>query len=95
MTATARIVSANRENVLNVPNEALRFRPSVEAAGGGKTTDGDHVVLWVPGVDGTLQRRQVRLGLKGDLSSEIVEGEVKAGDAVAVRVKSGTGQRKP
>ena len=95
MTATVRIVSARRDNVLSVPNEALRFRPPAEARDDGKTGAADHAVLWMPGAGGTLQRRPIRLGLKGDVSSEIVEGEVKAGDAVAVHAKSGIGGRKP
>jgi HlyD family secretion protein len=99
MTATVRIVSARRDNVRNVPNEALRFRPPAQGTGGeadgGKTGDADHAVLWMLDADGTFQRRPVRLGLKGDRSTEILEGEVKAGDAVALRAKSGTGQRRP
>src|SRR4249920_2227028 len=39
MTANVRVVVGNRDNVLKVPNAALRFRP---AAGR----------LWVPGEDG-------------------------------------------
>lgn len=99
MTTTVRIVSARRENVRNVPNEALRFRPPAQSTGGeadgAKMGDADHTVLWISGADGTLQRRLVQAGLKGNLLTEILKGEVKVGDAVAIRAKSGTGQRKP
>ncbi|MFY9656674.1 MAG: efflux RND transporter periplasmic adaptor subunit [Methylocystis sp.] len=89
MTATVRIVSGQRENVRSAPNEALKFRPSAE-------TDGDKQegpasgVLWVVDASGKLQRRAVRLGLKGDSSTEILDGDVKPGDLVALRAMGGT-----
>ncbi|MCI0737261.1 MAG: efflux RND transporter periplasmic adaptor subunit [Beijerinckiaceae bacterium] len=95
MTATARIVSAERKNALNVPNEALRFRPPGEAAAQGKTGQARQVVVWVPDVNGTLSPRQVRLGLKGDHATEILDGEIKEGDAVALRAKSTSGGEEP
>lgn len=94
MTAMARIVSARRDNILTAPNEALRFRPPAEAAAGRKTASADYAVVWVQGEDGTLFPRQVRLGLKGDHATEVLEGEVKKGDAVALG-ESASGGREP
>lgn len=90
MTATVQIIGARRENVLSVSNEALRFRPP--AAGGGEA---DGAAVWALGASGTLERRAVRLGLKGDTATEILDGELKAGEAVAVRVKSTAERRRP
>jgi HlyD family secretion protein len=87
MTATVRIVAGRRENVLSVPNEALHFRPPADLADGGAS-------LWVTAADGALRRESVHLGLRGDASTEIVAGAVKAGDAVAVRARSPSSQRR-
>jgi HlyD family secretion protein len=95
MTATVRIVGERRENVLNVPNEALRFHPPAEAASAHKTSDTDHTVLWVQGPDGKLIPRAVWPGLKGDSSTEILKGEIKAGEEVVLRAKAESGAEQP
>lgn len=92
MTATARIVGATRERALNAPNQALRFRPSKEASGERAPGDAGQGVLWTPGPDGKPAPRPVRLGLKGDRSTEILDGEAKAGDPVILRARSGDGR---
>lgn len=95
MTATVRITGDRRENVLNVPNDALRFRPPGQGAAASDKGGGDQAVVWVPGADGILQRRRARPGLKGDTATEILDGELKAGDTVAVRIKSAAEQWRP
>jgi HlyD family secretion protein len=95
MTATVRIIGERRENVLNVPNEALRFHPPVEAAFGIKTSDADHAVLWLQGANGKLVPRAVWPGLKGDSSTEILKGEIKAGEEVVLRAKAESGAEQP
>lgn len=95
MTATARITTARHDSVLTVPNEALRFRPPAERAATRTPASAGQAVLWVQGADGTLSPRQVRLGLKGDHVTEILSGEVKEGDAVALRAKSASGGQEP
>ena len=77
-----------------MPNEALKFHPVPLTTGNGDRRqesfnrfDG---VLWVLDANGKLQRRSVRLGLKGDSSTEIVDGDIKPGDLVALRAKSGS-----
>lgn len=95
MTATVRIIGARRENVLNVPSDALRFRPRATGAEGSEKRSADHAEVWVPGADGKLSSRPVQLGLKGDTSAEVLDGELKAGEAVAVRAKSTAAQRRP
>lgn len=84
MTATVRIVTARRENVLTVPNEALRFRPVAPASDDAKLAAGQNR-LWILDASGSIKPRSVRLGLKGDAATEIVESDLKAGDTVILR----------
>jgi HlyD family secretion protein len=79
MTATAKIVSAQRGGVLRVPNQALRFQPGGLVAAGRSAGGGAH--LWV-----LRQSRPVRVavttGLSDDSFTEITSGVLKAGDLV-------------
>lgn len=88
MTATVRIISARRENALNVPTEALRFRPPASASTDGHKDLGDHVTILASDGTGRLHRRPVRVGLKGDTATEILDGDIKDGEAVVIRAKS-------
>jgi HlyD family secretion protein len=92
MTATVRIIGARRENVLAAPNDALRFR-APGAARGKDQPEGP--VVWVLDSAGVLRGNPVRLGLKGDSSTEIVGGDIRAGDAIAVRGKRGSEPGRP
>jgi HlyD family secretion protein len=69
MTANVRVVVDKRENVLKVPNAALRFRP---AAGR----------LWIVGENAKPMPVAVRTGLTDGASTEVVEGPLKEGDEV-------------
>jgi len=91
MTATVRIVGARRENVLAVPNDALRFKPP--GAADPVRTKGT-AAMWVQSTDGTLQRREVHIGLKGDTTTEGRDGEISAGETVVVRAKRAPDQEK-
>ncbi len=87
MTAAVRIVVDERADVLRVPNQALRFAPSAPAsaaanqrpaAGGDEATQAQ---VWV------LRRGEptaipLVLGLEDDSFTEIVSGNLKAGDEV-------------
>jgi HlyD family secretion protein len=85
MTANARIITAENEDVLKVPLQALRFSPN----GAGKGDDhehrhGDHTAsLWV--LEGkALRRIQVVRGVDDGTSVEIVSGGPKPGDKVVI-----------
>ncbi|MDJ0449934.1 efflux RND transporter periplasmic adaptor subunit [Methylocystis sp. JR02] len=84
MTATVRIVTARRENVLNTPNEALRFHPSAAVADDAAPRAGQ-TRLWVLDATNSLKSRSVRLGVKGDAATEILDGDLKPGDAAILR----------
>ena len=88
MTANARLLTEERANVLKVANEALRFRPS--------QADGKPVKREIraretgPGVPGRIWRLKdgepeavsVRLGVSDGKMTELLQGELKEGDAV-------------
>ena len=80
MTVTARIVTARRDDVLRAPDAALGFLPSgVAAPAPGAGQD----LLWILR-DGKPTPVIVRTGLNDGEYSEIVGGDLKAGDRVIV-----------
>jgi len=87
MTAEIRIVVDSRDNVLKVPKAALRFTPPVvealTGASAGQPLGGGTVWL----LSGERpQPVPVRTGISDGVSTEIVEGELKAGQEVIVGV---------
>ena len=92
MTATVRIVCDRKDRVLLVPNEALRFRPTDSLAQDGaeasKPLGFEQGALWILSDDGSLRRRQVRLGLKGDTTTEVMGDGIAAGERVVLRAKN-------
>jgi len=87
MTANARIITAEQENVLKVPLQALRFSPT---GGDPARRHGDHTAsLWV--LDGkTLRQIQVVRGVDDGTSVEIVSGDLKPGEQVVIDQSAGT-----
>lgn len=87
MTATVRIVTAREEGALAIANEALRFRPPEAPP---READADipgEATVWIADA-GALKPRRVRLGFKGDTSTQIIGSEVSEADRVAVRLKA-------
>lgn len=102
MTTATRIVTAQRDGVLRVPNQAIRYRPASATparerparADGDPAQAGaiDRARVWVLR-DGKPTRVTVVTGLDDDDFTEIVSGELKADDRVIVaeqRQASGT-----
>ncbi len=87
MTANARIITQERDNVLKVPLQALQFSPSGLGAAQGGRNRASHV--WVLR-DGRPVQVPVSVGLSDDTSAEIRGGALKPGDAVIVGEVSGT-----
>jgi HlyD family secretion protein len=88
MTATVRVITAERQNVLRVPDTALRYVPgglSASNAQSQESTPG----LWVLR-DGRPVRVAVTTGLDDDSYSEIASDGLKEGDAVIVSERSAT-----
>ena len=89
MTAYVNIVVGERKNVLLVPNAALRFKPqeaqektppSKPRQGEQGGTIGTVYVL----KDNRLQAVQIRIGISDNRFTEVVSGDLKAGDRVVV-----------
>jgi HlyD family secretion protein len=80
MTAAVSIITDRREDVLIVPNRALK------SSGGQRTVS----VLF----EGQQISVPVTLGLVGDTTSEVVEGSLKEGDTVVVNASSASSSQR-
>lgn len=86
MTANLRIVVEERANALKVPNAALRFRPpGLDDAARPPIGPNDRVV-WVPSAQGAAVPVPVRLGIGDGSVTEVVEGDLSAGQPVIVGI---------
>ncbi|HYC14457.1 MAG TPA: efflux RND transporter periplasmic adaptor subunit [Stellaceae bacterium] len=81
MTATARIVTAERAGVLRIPDAALRYSPGGRPAAGSRQSARPRV--WVLR-DGIPAATEVEIGLDDDTNAEIVGGALAEGDKVVV-----------
>lgn len=89
MTATVRIVTDQRRDVLRVPNAALRYTPGgIGGAGQGLTARLDRV--WTL-KDGRPVATPVRVGLEDETHTEITSGEVRPGARLIVGESSAKG----
>ena len=87
MTATARIIVASRQNVLRVPDQALRYSPGAlqraRPAGAGATDSrsAGKSQVWVLR-DGRPIAVALKPGFDDDTYTEVIEGELHSGDQV-------------
>ncbi|MCM8613160.1 efflux RND transporter periplasmic adaptor subunit [Accumulibacter sp.] len=109
MTAYVSIGVASRHDVLLVPNAALRFRPAdgsgarPAAAASGQRPAGDGPGRKRDAASGTVYRIEqgelkpvsVQLGITDNRNTEVVGGELKAGDSVVVGENVATPGGKP
>lgn len=100
MTANVRIIADHRDDVLRVPNMALRFRPmGVPAAATAPTGTpaGDGGQVWVLGADGAPKAVPVSLGASDGSFTEVAEGTLVAGQQVITGVApaDAEGPRRP
>jgi HlyD family secretion protein len=97
MTAASRIVTDERQNVLRVPSQALRFLPAGASKSGQRAGN-----VAAPGEQAVASRNQgtvyvlrdgkpvkvpVTVGLDDDSNAEIVKGDLKQGDRVIITVQ--------
>ncbi len=87
MTAASRIVTAERDDVLRVPSQALRYAPgglkaATSAAGSRPATAPGHQGDVYALREATPVRIAVTVGLDDDTHAEIVKGDLKPGDKV-------------
>jgi HlyD family secretion protein len=94
MTATTRIITAQRDNVIRVPDQALRYTPADAPTAPASTATppvsapARQGKVWVL-ADGKPAAVTVTLGLDDDTYTEIVGGDLKAGDQVIVSEQRG------
>ncbi len=88
MTAMLRITVNHSDDVLKVPNPALRFRPPGTAAGDGAT-------VWTLGADGRPAPVTVALGLGNDRSTEIRASGLAVGQPVVIGIADPPPNRRP
>ncbi len=109
MTANATFVYAEKQDVLRIPNAALRFRPSRENKEGDAAAQQGHGEpagpeakehkpgipserkVWVLRTD-KPEPVTVKTGVTDGVFTELVEGEVKEGDALITESTGGSGK---
>jgi HlyD family secretion protein len=96
MTATTRIVVARQDDVLRVPDQALRFSPggltgaqSSPPPSGKSGSAASGAGVWVLR-EGGPTRVALKLGLDDDAYSEVIEGELRVGDKVLIGEQRGS-----
>lgn len=92
MTADVSFLVAERENVLLVPNAALRFVPPegvLERVGTPPAALGPHRIVWLLDPSGGPRPVQVKIGITDGRSTEILEGLTEGQEVV---VGSGGGE---
>ncbi|MFN3884912.1 MAG: efflux RND transporter periplasmic adaptor subunit [Rhodocyclaceae bacterium] len=108
MTANVRIITARKEDVLKVANAALRFhppegdektlpagRPPSGAGRGRSSAEGGSGKLWVLGDDGRPKAIEVKTGITDGNHTEIVAGDIAAGQQVIVGLNVRNEKAKP
>lgn len=88
MTATVRIATAHVDDALRLPLRALTFVPP---GAGEPARAGDGV--WRLAADGGLARVAVRPGVRDDSHVAIADGDLAAGDVVALALDQAVGPR--
>lgn len=103
MTASAKILTEERQAVLKVPNEALRFRPT-QADGTPiklevkKREEGPGIPgrVWLQGADGNPVPLGLRLGVSDGKFTEVLKGDVQEGTGIILRqLEDANDKRKP
>lgn len=104
MTANVTFVYAEREDVVTIPNAALRFRPPASALNGvdagaapvRKSRDRslDQRTAWSL-KDGKPQELTIKVGVTDGTQSEVLEGPLQPGDQVITDVQGGAPSAAP
>jgi len=87
MTANASILTERKDNVLKVPNAALRFRPAaslVEGNAAAHRLGANSALVYVAGEPGKVRALTIQTGISDANFTEIVSGPLKEGDQVVV-----------
>lgn len=83
MTASSRIITDQRNDTLRIPNQALRFVPSRMASPARQVGSAENKSAQIHILrDGSILAVPVVVGLDDENYTEIVDGDIKAGDLV-------------
>lgn len=95
MTATATVTTGSRDQVLRVPNAALRFTPPADthspgmlshpASRGGQQDSGPGNTVWLLR-DGQPERVLLRIGASDGRYTEVLSNEISEGDVLLIGV---------
>ncbi|MBI3754002.1 MAG: efflux RND transporter periplasmic adaptor subunit [Deltaproteobacteria bacterium] len=93
MTANVSIVTAHKEDVLKVPNAALRFKPKEQEDAGQKLAREEKgQKIWLLS-GGQLKPVSIKTGISDGAFIEIKEGDVKEGDEVILESAAKSGNK--
>ncbi len=92
MTANVAIVVAQRDDILKVPNAALRFLPPRIARKAVASPESGNPaaekVVWKEGTSGDPMAVQVQLGISDGSYTEVISSQLKEGDPVIIGIES-------
>ncbi|MGE5248368.1 MAG: efflux RND transporter periplasmic adaptor subunit, partial [Verrucomicrobiota bacterium] len=80
MTANVTIIVKKFDNILRIPNAALRYRPVEKTGGGAAKKEGPGQRVYRVGKDGKPVVVRVKTGVSDGNYSELLEGDLKEGD---------------
>jgi HlyD family secretion protein len=89
MTASVRVETAHVDDAVRLPLRALTFVPPQDTA---RPRDGGDAV-WRLQPDGALERVAVRTGVRDDAYAALVDGDLAAGDRIALALNQAVGPR--
>ena len=84
MTANVKILVERHDDVLKIPNAALRYRPADAPSGNRRKAASAQQTVYVLDSSGHLQPVAVTLGITDGTYTEVVSGGLKPGDKVVV-----------
>ena len=104
MTANVNITTAQRDDVLKIPLRAVRFNPEHKpGAEPTQTQDGSEgasrrprravSTVWLVQPDGSLQKVDVKLGIRDDQYAELLSDHLSSGDQLVVAFRRSDSQR--
>jgi HlyD family secretion protein len=101
MTGYVRVTVGERDNIVRIPNAALRYEPPKTSQNGGAAAQAQTArgstqrTVWRLAADGSAQPVEVTLGLTDGRFTELVKGDLKAGDALVIGQPTAGGQFGP
>jgi HlyD family secretion protein len=90
MTATVKFVTGAADDVLSVPNTALRFRPTGASNASPRAADDSTGTLWTVDAKGTLTPHRVRVGLSDGQRTQVTGAGLGEGMTIVVGASAGT-----